>query len=87
MAVTNTGDVAGSESVQIYVRDDKSGLPRPEKELVAFEKVFLEPWETKHLTIKLDQYAVGFYDPGRKAWVAEEGVFTVLVGASAADVR
>jgi len=87
MAVTNTGEVSGAETVQIYVRDEKSALPRPEKELVAFEKVFLEPAETKHITVPLDKYAVGYYDPARKAWIAEEGTFRVLIGASAADIR
>ncbi|KAI1813405.1 glycoside hydrolase family 3 protein [Poronia punctata] len=87
MAVTNTGSRAGAETVQIYVRDEKATLPRPEKELVAFEKVFLEPDETKHITVSLDKYAVGYYDPAKKAWVAEEGGFRVLIGASAVDVR
>ncbi|KAI0107859.1 glycosyl hydrolase family 3 N terminal domain-containing protein [Nemania sp. FL0031] len=87
MAVTNTGTVAGAETVQIYVRDEKSALPRPEKELVAFEKVFLEPDETKHITVPLDKYAVGYYDPAKSAWIAEEGVFKVLIGASAEDIR
>ncbi|KAI1491760.1 glycosyl hydrolase family 3 N terminal domain-containing protein [Biscogniauxia mediterranea] len=87
MAVTNTGPVAGSEAVQIYVRDEKSALPRPEKELVAFEKVSLEAGETKHITIPLDKYAAGYYDTSIPAWIAEEGTFTVLVGASASDIR
>lgn len=87
MAVTNTGPVAGSETVQIYIRDDKSALPRPEKELAAFEKVSLEPDETKHITVPLDKYAVGYYDPAKSAWIAEEGSFKVLVGASATDIR
>ncbi|KAI0410063.1 glycoside hydrolase family 3 protein [Xylaria palmicola] len=87
MAVTNTGTVAGAETVQIYVRDERSALPRPEKELVAFEKVFLEPEETKHITVPLDKYAVGYYDPAKAAWIAEEGTFRVLIGASASDIR
>ncbi|KAI1326954.1 glycoside hydrolase family 3 protein [Xylariaceae sp. FL0255] len=87
MAVTNTSSMPGSETVQIYVRDEKSTLPRPEKELVAFEKVHLEGDETKHITVALDKYAVGYYDTGRKAWIAEEGAFRVLIGASAGDIR
>ncbi|KAI8624219.1 glycoside hydrolase family 3 protein [Xylariaceae sp. FL1651] len=87
MAVTNTGSVAGAETIQIYIRDEKSTLPRPEKELVAFEKVFLEPDETKHITVPLNKYAVGYYDPAKSAWIAEEGSFKVLVGASATDIR
>lgn len=87
MAVTNTGRVAGAETIQIYVRDDRSRLPRPEKELVAFEKVFLEPEETKHIIVPLDKYAVGYYDDSVPAWIAEEGTFKVLIGASATDIR
>ncbi|KAK8016501.1 glycoside hydrolase family 3 domain protein [Apiospora rasikravindrae] len=87
MAVTNTGPVAGFETVQIYIRDEKSALPRPEKELVAFEKVYLEPQETKHVTVPLDKYAVGYYNDSIPAWIAEEGKFDVLVGASSVDIR
>ena len=87
MAVTNMGGVAGAETVQIYVQDEKSSLPRAEKELAAFEKVFLEPDETEHITVPLDKYAVGYYDPAKSAWIAEEGTFKVLIGASAADIR
>jgi hypothetical protein len=87
VAVSNVGEIKGLETVQIYVRDEKSKLPRPEKELVAFEKVELEAGETKHLRIAIDKYAVGYYDTARGAWVAEEGRFRVLVAASAADVK
>ena len=87
VAVTNVGEMTGQETVQIYVRDEKASLPRPEKELVAFEKVELDAGETAHIRVKLDQYAVGYYDTSRRSWVAEEGVFTVLVGASAADIK
>jgi beta-glucosidase len=87
MAVTNVGSVAGAETVQIYVHDEKSKLPRPEKELVAFEKVFLEPDETKHITIPLDKYATGYYDDSLRTWISEEGKFQILVGASSTDIR
>lgn len=86
-AISNIGDVDGFETVQVYVHDDKSRLPRPEKELVAFEKVFLEAGETKHVRIPLDKHAVGYYDTSLNAWIAEEGTFKVLVGASSADIR
>lgn len=86
-AVSNVGSCAGSETVQIYVRDDKSRLPRPEKELVAFEKVALEPDETVHLRISIDKYAVGYYDTAIPSWIAEEGSFQILIGASSTDIR
>ncbi|CEI68241.1 Beta-glucosidase B [Fusarium venenatum] len=87
LAISNTGSRAGSEIVQVYVHDEKSRLPRPEKELVAFEKVYLEADETRHISIKLDKYAVGYYDETVPGWIAEEGVFEVLIGASSTDIR
>jgi beta-glucosidase len=85
--IKNTGDVAGAEIVQAYVRDVKSRLPRPVKELGAFTKVFLEPGETKNVTLSLDKYSVGYYDTSIPSWIAEEGEFQVLIGASSVDIR
>ncbi|EAT88445.2 hypothetical protein SNOG_04685 [Parastagonospora nodorum SN15] len=83
--VTNTGRVAAHEIVQAYVKDIKSTLPRPEKELQAFGKVFLQPGETKNVNLKLNKHSVGYFDTSlgqTGAWIAEEGTFEVLVGAS-----
>ncbi|PSN63451.1 hypothetical protein BS50DRAFT_500950 [Corynespora cassiicola Philippines] len=88
--ITNTGSAAAPEIVQAYVKDVKSTLPRPEKELQAFGKVFLQPGETKNVTLKLNKYSVGYFDTSlgqNGAWIAEEGVFDVLIGASSADIR
>jgi beta-glucosidase len=85
--VTNTGDVAGKEIVQIYVHDQKSGLVRPEKELKGFAKVELQPGETKSVPIQLDFRAFAFYHPEYKQWITEDGDFDLLVAASAADIR
>ncbi|KAI8939907.1 hypothetical protein NX059_003637 [Plenodomus lindquistii] len=88
--VTNTGSVAAHEIVQVYVKDVKSTLPRPEKELQAFAKVFLQPGETKNIVVKLDKYSVGYFDTSLSRtgeWIAEEGAFDVLVGASSKDIR
>ncbi|KAF9699328.1 hypothetical protein EKO04_002371 [Ascochyta lentis] len=88
--VTNTGPIAAHEIVQAYVKDVRSSLPRPEKELQAFGKVFLQPGETKMVDMKLDKYSVGYFDTNlgqTGAWIAEEGWFEVLVGASSADIR
>lgn len=87
IAITNSGSVAGAEIVQAYIHDEKSSLPRPEKELQAFTKVFLEAGETKHVTLDFDKYSVGFYDTNQSAWIAEEGVFDVLIGSSSQDIR
>ncbi|KAI5846858.1 glycoside hydrolase superfamily [Tricharina praecox] len=87
VSVKNTGTVAGKEIAQLYIRDVKSRLPRPEKELAAFVKVALEPGETKTVEMTIDKYAVGYYDPSLSAWIAEEGQFVGLVAASAVDIR
>ncbi|KAF1912569.1 glycoside hydrolase superfamily [Ampelomyces quisqualis] len=88
--VTNTGSVAAHEIVQAYVKDVKSTLPRPDKELQAFGKVFLQPGETKNVELKLNKHSVGYFDTSlgqTGAWIAEEGAFEVLIGASSADIR
>ncbi len=85
--VTNTGPVAGKEVAQVYVHDRQSSLRRPYKELKGFAKIALQPGETKTVTITLDFRAFAFYHPGYKQWVAEDGAFDILIGASAADIR
>jgi beta-glucosidase len=85
--VTNIGEVEGAEIVQAYIHDKESRLPRPEKELQAFDKVFLKPGETKDATLTLDKYSVGYYDTNLTAWIAEAGVFEVLLGASSVDIK
>lgn len=88
--VTNTGTVAGAEIVQAYIHDTKSRLPRPEKELVAFGKLFLEPGETKEANLVLDKYSVGYWDGSLEEagrWIAEEGEFEVRVGGSSQDIK
>jgi beta-glucosidase len=85
--VSNTGQVAGKEIVQVYVHDRKSGLVRPPKELKGFAKVELKPGETKTVTILLDFRAFAYYHPAYQQWITEDGEFDILIGASAADIR
>jgi beta-glucosidase len=85
--VTNTGDMAGKEIVQVYVHDCASGLVRPEKELKGFAKVALQPGETKSVAIKLDFRAFAYYHPKYKQWITEDGDFDILIASSAADIR
>lgn len=85
--ITNVGRLAGAEVVQAYVHDVKSRLPRPVKELRAFARVFLEPGQTETVEMSIDKHAVGYWDTSLDAWIAEEGVFEVLVGASSQDIR
>ncbi len=83
--VTNTGDVAGKEVVQVYVADLASSVPRPPKELRAFAKIALEPGETQTVRFSLGDRAFQFWHEG--SWVLEPGEFEILVGSSSADIR
>jgi beta-glucosidase len=83
--VTNTGDVAGKEIVQVYVHDRQSELVRPQKELKGFAKIELQPGETKTVSIPLDFRAFAYYHPEYKQWITEDGDFDILIAASAAD--
>ncbi|MGN0048366.1 MAG: glycoside hydrolase family 3 C-terminal domain-containing protein [Bacteroides sp.] len=85
--VTNTGRRQGAEVVQLYIRDLKSSLPRPLKELKGFCKVSLEPGETREVTFTIDKAALSYYDDRLQQWVAEPGRFEALVAASATDIR
>ncbi len=85
--VTNTGSVAGSEIVQLYISDDKASVDRPAKELKGFAKVNLAPGETKDVTITIGKDALSFFDADKHQWVAEPGTFTASAAASADDIR
>jgi beta-glucosidase len=85
--VTNTGDVAGKEIVQVYVHDHKSGLVRPQKELKGFTKVELQPGETKTVYFQLGFRAFAYYHPQYLQWITEDGEFDILIGSSSADIR
>lgn len=85
--ITNTGKVNGAEAVQVYVSDLQCSLPRPIKELKAFDKVFLKKGETKTVEFTLDKDAFSFYDPAKHGWTLEPGEFKILIGSSSADIR
>jgi beta-glucosidase len=87
LKVKNTGKRAGKEIVQVYVRDVRSSLVRPEKELKAFAKLELQPGESKIVSLPLDREAFWFYNPARDGWMTEPGEFEILVGASSRDIR
>jgi beta-glucosidase len=85
--VTNTGERAGQEVVQLYVRDAEASVARPPKELKGFAKVELAPGATTTVSLALDRRALAYWDETQHAWVAEAGAFEVLVGASSQDIR
>ena len=84
--VTNTGQRAGAETVQLYIRDKKSSVERPVKELKAFRKVFLQPGETQTVSLTIDRSALSFYDDRVGEWTAEPGEFDALIGTSATSL-
>ncbi len=85
--VTNTGDHAGSDVVQVYVRDVEASVQRPRKELRGFAKVRLEPGETRAVDVRLEPRAFAFWDPRRHGWVTEAGEFEILIGSSSASIH
>ncbi|WNC73077.1 glycoside hydrolase family 3 C-terminal domain-containing protein [Thalassotalea psychrophila] len=85
--VTNTGKVAGSEIVQLYLNDVEASVDRPAKELKGFSKVWLEPGETKTVAMTLKQRDLSFWDVNTNDWLAEAGQFDILIGASHTDIK
>lgn len=85
--VKNTGKIAGKETVQLYISDKKSSLPRPVKELKGFSKVELAPGEEKTVTFTVGKEELSYFDDAKHAWVAEPGTFEALFGSSSRDIR
>jgi beta-glucosidase len=82
--VTNTGQRAGSEVVQMYIRDQISSVTRPIKELKGFQKVWLEAGETKTVALEITPELLAFYDVNMQYGV-EPGDFDIMVGNSSRD--
>lgn len=87
LTVTNTGSVAGTEIVQLYVAKKNSELFRPAKELKGFARVTLAPGEKQRITITLDDKAFRFWNVKANRWEIEGGEYEMLVGASVEDIR
>ncbi len=87
VTITNTGDVAGSEVVQVYVADVDATVFRPDAELKGFARVTLEPGEAREVAVELDERAFSFWHSATGRWVVEGGEFGIRVGASSRDVR
>ena len=84
--VTNTGDMAGDEVVQLYTRDVLSSVTTYEKNLAGFERVHLQPGETKEVKFTIDRKHLELLDADMK-WVVEPGEFVVMAGSSSEDIR
>ena len=83
--LTNTGKREASEVIQVYVGDDKATVPRPPRELKAFQKVSLAPGESRTVELSLGTRAFAFW--GKDGWTVEPGTFTIAIGSSSRDIR
>lgn len=86
LKVTNTGKRAGDEVVQLYIRDVLSSVTTYEKNLAGFERVHLQPGETKEVVFTIDRKHLELLDAHMK-WVVEPGDFVLMAGASSEDIR
>lgn len=87
MKVKNTGKVAGSEIVQLYVKNNLSDIFKADKELRAFDKVHLEPNEEKQIDFKLDKRSFAYYNVNISDWHVDDGTYEVQIGSSSRDIR
>jgi beta-glucosidase len=85
--VTNTGDVAGKEVVQLYIGDNEASVARPVKELKGFRKIALEPGQKQTVTFEITPDMLKFFDADKHEWVLEKGKFTAYICAASDDVR
>lgn len=84
--VTNVGQRAGAETVQLYISDLKSSLPRPVKELKDFKKVELKPGETRFVEFEITPDKLSYFDDRTHQWVAEPGEFNAHIATSSANI-
>ena len=84
--VTNTGEIKGSEVVQIYIGKEKSKVKRALKELKGFEKVNLDKGDSKIINISIPISSLAFYDESISNWNIEKGTYTVYVGNASNNV-
>ncbi len=82
----NTGQYAGEEVVQLYLRDLVAQPVRPVKELKDFQKVMLKPGETKTLTFTIDREKLSFYND-KLQWIVQPGEFKLMIGSASDDIR
>lgn len=91
ISVTNTGEVAGAEVVQVYAAPSsilvEKGLEAAPKTLVGFKKVFLKPKQSSKISIELSASAFEWYDVQKGAWRADRGKYKLYVGTSSRDIK
>jgi beta-glucosidase len=82
--ISNTGEKAGDEVAQLYIRDEVSSVTRPVKELKGYQRISLQPGQTRTVQFTLDAGALAFYDANMD-YVVEPGTFQIMTGASSRD--
>jgi beta-glucosidase len=87
LKVHNSGSRSGAEVVELYIHDGHASVDRPVQELKGFQRVDLQPGQSKDVHFTLDRASIAFYSTTKKDWVAEPGQFDVLVGSSSRDIR
>ena len=80
------GQRAGAEVAELYVREENPKIDRPVHELRGFERVELQPGETKTVHFTLDRSAFSYWDPAKRAWTADAGQYEIQVGSSSRDI-
>jgi beta-glucosidase len=87
LTVRNNGSRQGTEVVQVYVRAPEARLRRPDRELIAFSKVVLNPGEHQTVRLPLTAAAFRYWDVDTHAWRSDPGRYEILVGTSSRDIR
>ena len=85
--ITNTGSVPGAEIAQLYVSPENPAVFRPVRELKGFAKVFLQPGESRTVSIPLDDKAFRYFNVATNRWETEGGSYRIQIGASSLDIR
>lgn len=87
ITVTNTGDVDGAETIQLYIGKKDAKIFRPDKELKGFKKVFLKAGESRNINIDFDDKTFRYWNIITSKWEVEAGEYQVMVGADCQDIR
>ena len=85
VTVTNTGEVKGTEVVQLYISDRVAKGVRPYKELRGFERITLEPGESREVTFTINADLLGYYEPTSLQWTLEPGEVEIMIGRNARE--
>jgi len=85
--VKNTGRRAGDEVVQLYLHDSVAGVPRPKEQLAGFERIRLQPGETKTVNFSLPAEQLAYWDSNQEMWMVKPGAVDVMVGSGSDDIR